>query len=110
MKLLFDENLPPALVKASQATFPGSAHVHECGLGAVDDLRVWDYAKRAEFVIVTKDSDYEERSVMLGSPPKVIWLRTGNCTTAHLVSLLALHEATIHAFGGDDSAAVLEIS
>lgn len=79
-------------------------------MGAGDDGKVWDYAKAGEYVIVTKDSDYEERSVLMGAPPKVIWLRTGNCTTAHLVSLLAMHAITIRAFGANDSAAVLEIS
>ena len=33
MKLLFDENLPPRLAEVLQDQFPGSAHVHSCGLG-----------------------------------------------------------------------------
>jgi predicted nuclease of predicted toxin-antitoxin system len=110
MKLLFDKNLPPALVKGTRVTCPGSAHVHDCGLVAVDDGKVWDYAKTGGLVIVTKDSDYEERNVLPGTPPKVIWLRTGNCTTGHLVALLAMHAKTIHVFASDDFAAVLEIS
>jgi predicted nuclease of predicted toxin-antitoxin system len=110
MKLLFDENLPPALVSAMQVSFPGSLHLHGCGLGAVDDAKVWDYAKAHGFTIVTKDSDYEERSVLFGAPPKVIWLRTGNCTTEHLVSLLALHATAILAFTESETDSVLEIS
>jgi predicted nuclease of predicted toxin-antitoxin system len=110
MKLLFDENLPPALVGATREDFPGSLHVHSCGLGAVDDAAVWDYAKAHGCTIVTKDSDYEERSVLLGAPPKVIWLRTGNCTTEHLVSLLALHSPVIRAFAKNENETVLEIS
>lgn len=35
-----------------------------------------------------KDSDFEERSVLLGSPPKLIWVRTRNCTTSEIESLL----------------------
>ena len=38
--------------------------------------------------IVSKDSDFAERSVLLGSPPKVIWLRAANCTTLEIESLL----------------------
>jgi predicted nuclease of predicted toxin-antitoxin system len=37
--------------------------------------------KREWFRQVFKDSDFSERSVLRGSPPKVIWLRIGNCTT-----------------------------
>ena len=33
-------------------------------------------------MIVSKDSGFSESSALLGSPPKVIWLRVGNCTTA----------------------------
>ncbi len=110
MKLLFDENLPPALVGATRASFPGALHVHSCGLGAVDDATVWDYAKTNDCTIVTKDSDYEERSILLGAPPKVIWLRTGNCTTDYLVSLLTFHAPAIRAFAKNENETVLEIS
>jgi predicted nuclease of predicted toxin-antitoxin system len=34
------------------------------------------------FAIVSKDSDFSQRSFLHGSPPKVIWLKIGNCTTA----------------------------
>lgn len=98
MKLLFDENLPPALVEALAVSFPGSSHVDRCGLGATDDGAIWDYAKVNGFCIVTKDSDFEERSVLFGAPPKVIWLRTGNCTTVRLVALLRLRAEAIGRF------------
>ena len=39
MKLLFDENLPPRLVAALTDAYPGSLHVHYCGLGSVTILR-----------------------------------------------------------------------
>jgi len=110
VKLLFDENLPPSLVGAVQDRYPGSAHVHHCGLGASDDAVIWEYAKGHAFIIVTKDSDYEQRSVLLGAPPKVVWLRTGNCTTSHLNSLLAAHAGQIEVFAGDEKEAVLVIA
>ena len=109
MKLLFDENLPPALVVALADAFPASQHVEPCGLGTKDDAVIWDYAKAHGFVLVTKDADFEERSVLLGAPPKVIWLRTGNCTTAHLVALLMTHAESIQRFEASDDA-ILEIA
>ena len=110
MKLLFDENLPPSLVGAVQDQYPGSAHVHNCGLGASDDAMIWEYAKDRDFIIVTKDSDYEQRSILLGAPPKVLWLRTGNCTTRHLTSVLAAHAGQIEAFAGNRKEVILVIA
>jgi len=88
VKLLFDENISPRLVSALADIYPDSAHVHQCGLGSEDDLTVWQYAKDKGFTIVSKDSDFQERSVILGAPPKVIWLRATNCTTTEIESLL----------------------
>ena len=70
MKLLFDENLPPRLADVLQSEFSGSMHVHSCGLGSADDQAIWEYAGREGFTIVSKDSDFQERSVLCGSPPK----------------------------------------
>jgi len=44
VKLLFDENLSPALIEALSDIFPGSTHVHECGLGSSADDEIWEYA------------------------------------------------------------------
>jgi predicted nuclease of predicted toxin-antitoxin system len=110
MKLLFDENLPPALVEAVQSRFAGSAHVHPCQLGSTDDSVVWEFARAKGFTIVTKDSDFEQRAVLLGAPPKIIWLRTGNCTTAFLVALLNDHAAQIEEFCANSTDTVLELA
>ena len=88
MKLLFDENLSPRLVGALTDFYPGSAHVQDLGLGNKDDATIWEFAKDNGFTIVSKDSDFQERSVLLGSPPKIIWLRAANCTTAEIENLL----------------------
>jgi predicted nuclease of predicted toxin-antitoxin system len=61
--------------------------------GATDN-QVWRYALDHGFAIVSKDSDFAERSALSGAPPKVIWLRIGNCTTSRaefvLVNLASL--------------------
>jgi predicted nuclease of predicted toxin-antitoxin system len=82
VKLLFDENLAPRLAAALSDLYPSSIHVRDCGLlGATDGL-VWQYAQENGFVIVSKDSDYFQRSALRGGPPKVIWLRIGNGNSA----------------------------
>ena len=102
MKLLFDENLSPRLAEALADVYPGSNHVHQCGLGSSDDAAIWDYAKTNGFIVVSKDSDFEERSVVLGCPPKVIRLRTSNCATADVENLLRTASAVVNRFVNDD--------
>ena len=88
MNLLFDENLSPRLAERLADVFPGSVHVHECGLGSGDDDAIWQYAKENGFTIVSKDSAFQERSVLQGFPPKFIWLRAGNCTSTEIETRL----------------------
>jgi predicted nuclease of predicted toxin-antitoxin system len=66
VKLLFDENLSPSLVDLLAVTFPESRHVRDIGLARADDEAVWSYAKEHGFAIVSKDSDFHQRSFVLG--------------------------------------------
>ena len=58
---------------------------------------------------MTKDSDYEELSMMKGAPPKVIWLRTGNCTTEALTGLFNRQRLVLDAFLASESDAILQL-
>jgi predicted nuclease of predicted toxin-antitoxin system len=88
VKLLFDQNLPPALAYRLRDLFPGSEHVFPLGLAAVPDEQVWTFAKTYGFTLLTKDADFSELSLLRGFPPKVVWLRTGNCTTTQVEALI----------------------
>ena len=88
MKLLFDENLSPRLVELLADAFPGCAHVHGCGLGGADDEAIWGYARVNGFTIVSRDSDFQERSILRGSPPKIVWLRNANCSNSKIAAFL----------------------
>jgi predicted nuclease of predicted toxin-antitoxin system len=111
VKLLLDENLSPRLIASIDDLYPGSRHVKECGLGSFPDDDVWRYAKDNDFAIVSKDSDFSERSALRGSPPKVIWLRIGNCTTTRAGFLLRDAFPRIQAFLGakEESCLVLTL-
>lgn len=102
MKLLLDENLSPRLIALIEETFPGSRHVEDCGLISATDEEIWRYAQRNGFAIVSKDSDFSERGLIDGSPPKVIWLRLGNCTTLRVAFLLRNVFPRIQAFLASD--------
>jgi predicted nuclease of predicted toxin-antitoxin system len=110
LKLLFDQNLSPALVEALQDLFPGSSHTESLGLGKADDSRVWEYAKNGDFTIVSRDADFPERAILLGSPPKVIWIRRGNCSTADIARMLRDGVAEIEAAAIDDRIRYITLS
>jgi predicted nuclease of predicted toxin-antitoxin system len=107
VKLLLDENLSPRLVRALADLYPNSTHVHECGLGGADDSVIWKYAKDHGFAIVSKDSDFQDRSVLHGHPPKFIWLRAENCTTKEIETLLEAAAPTIKQFAEEDEESYL---
>lgn len=88
MKLLFDENLSPQLVPLLADIFLDSSHVHLCGLGNSDDGAIWEYARANSFTIVSKDSDFEERCVLFGAPPKLIWVRLHNSSSKEVERLI----------------------
>ena len=110
MKLLFDENLSPNLPRLLASLFPDSAHVRECGMRGFSDEDVWRYARDNGFTIVSKDSDFQQRSLLYGPPPKLIWLRIGNCTTRLIVQLIAVHAEKIRLLETDPLETVLVLS
>ena len=78
-ELLFDENLSHKLVWLLADFFFDSIHVRDVGLKAANDPVGWEYAKDNDLMIVSKDSDMHQRSFVFGHPPKVVWVRLGNC-------------------------------
>ncbi len=109
MRLLFDHNLSHRLVLALGDVYPGSVHVRTLGLDRAPDGEVWDYARGHGFAIVSKDSDFHQRSLVEGFPPKVIWVQRGNSSTTEIEALLRQRSQAVAAFGADQDAAFLEL-
>jgi predicted nuclease of predicted toxin-antitoxin system len=110
MKLLFDENLSHKLARLLEDLFPNSIHVRDVGLKAADDPLVWEYAKHNGLILVSKDADMHQRSFLFGPPPKVVWVRLGNCSTSDVEKLIRNNNDTIRAFHEDDYASFLSLS
>ena len=110
MNLLFDQNLSPRLVDRLADLFPGSCHVQSLGLDCADDDRLWEYARLSGFAIVSKDSDYNNLSVLRGSPPKVVWVQLGNCSTAEVEAAFRARFADIDEFEKDPSIGTFVLS
>ncbi|MGB3655364.1 MAG: DUF5615 family PIN-like protein [Rivularia sp. (in: cyanobacteria)] len=91
MKLLFDHNLSPSLVTRLRDLYPDSNHVYRLGLAQFSDTEIWEYAKTEFFLIVTKDADFSDLSLLRGFPPKIVWIRRGNCKTADIETILRNH-------------------
>lgn len=107
MKLLLDQNLSHKVVPAVADLFPESAHVRKFNLHRAADEAVWDFARVNDYVIVSKDDDFHQRSFLLGHPPKVIWLRLGNCRTGDIVAVPRSHVADIATFGARSAESLL---
>jgi predicted nuclease of predicted toxin-antitoxin system len=110
MKLLFDQNLPPKLIGFFAKTFVGSKHLQELSLDSADDTIVWEYAKTEGFTIVTKDNDFNNLVAFFGFPPKVIWIRRGNCSSNDIKELLNSNIKTIKAFILDSTNGILSLN
>ena len=109
MKLLFDQHLSRWLVDRLADAYPLSSHVIFVGIDRDPDEVVWNYARTHDYVVVTKDSDLADLAFSRGFPPKVIWLRLGNCTTDEVESAIRQSRDAIEEFGKDPEASVLEI-
>lgn len=109
MKLLFDENLAARLVADLADVYPGSAYVAAVGLAGASDRAIWARAAADGFVLVTKDEDFHRLSVLLGPPPKVIWIRLGNCATEDVARLLRFRAGDVKAFVDHEEATFLEL-
>ncbi|MCA9371374.1 DUF5615 family PIN-like protein [Candidatus Woesebacteria bacterium] len=109
MKLLLDQNISRKLVKELEEVFSGSNHVYLLDLHRASDEEIWRYARDNNFIIITQDSDFNERSLVYGYPPKVIWLRTGNVSTQNIKQLLKRHSNNILSFNNNKALGCLEI-
>jgi predicted nuclease of predicted toxin-antitoxin system len=109
MKLLSDQNLSPHLASSLNDLFPGSNHVYLLGLDRVLDAEVWEYARENGFILVSKDADFSELSLLRGHPPKLIWLRPGNCTTGQIERLLRLNYEATEQMNEDPTVGILSL-
>ncbi len=110
MKLLFDQNISHRILYLLPEQFSGSTSLKKEGLINSSDRDVWQFAKNFNFVIVTQDSDFNNLNLLLGFPPKIIWIRAGNVKTKVLVDILSQRYDEIKSFINDEEYGCFEIS
>ncbi|MGA7613555.1 MAG: DUF5615 family PIN-like protein [Thermoanaerobaculia bacterium] len=96
MILWVDAQLSPELAPWITATFDVEAlSIKRLGLRDASDREIFDAARTADAVVITKDADFPRLLESRGAPPRVIWITSGNTSNAFLRHLLekALPEA-----------------
>jgi predicted nuclease of predicted toxin-antitoxin system len=110
MKLLIDENLSDRIILKLIDLYPKSEHVKTLDLVNTDDGIIWEYVKTNNFIIVSKDADFHQRSLLYGHPPKFIYLRIGNGPTKKIVQILRDNFDTIMKFDSTTNESILILS
>lgn len=109
MKFLVDRMLSPELARLLEPRYPGTIHVDERLGAAAKDQRIWEYAWRHGFTILTKDKDFALMSARLGHPPKVIRIGIGNSGTREVLELMEAQAGPIEEFIDQRETGLLEI-
>ncbi|MBX3747580.1 MAG: DUF5615 family PIN-like protein [Verrucomicrobiae bacterium] len=87
-----DAHLSPGIAQWIQESLGHDARaLRDLGLRDADDEEVFDRARQAGAINLTKDKDFIDLVGRLGSPPAIIWLRCGNTSEAVLKRILADH-------------------
>jgi predicted nuclease of predicted toxin-antitoxin system len=95
VKFLVDVNLPPRL--AQWISFKGheAHHLVDLDLLRATDTDIWHRGRDHGEIIVSKDCDFYDRSLIFGSPPQVFHIAVGNCSNNGLLDLIQLHWSEI---------------
>ena len=90
MTIWLDAQLPPSAAAWIEATFGVECRaVRDLGLRDAKDPPIFQAARDAGAVVMTKDKDFVELLRRLGPPPKVLWVTCGNTSKARLREILA---------------------
>lgn len=109
MKFLFDQNISYRVVNLLKTEFDVCLSVKDVGLFESNDMEIWKYCRDNGLTVVTQDDDFEKLYLLMGFPPKIIWVRTGNLPNAELAGILSTKKDIILEFIENPEAGILEI-
>ena len=109
MKLLFDQNISHRILGKLPPDFADCQQVRTVGLEDSSDINIFNYAKENDFAVVTFDSDFVDLNTLHSTPPKIIYLNTGNLSTNHISELILDNILTIKQYLDSDSDSILEL-
>jgi predicted nuclease of predicted toxin-antitoxin system len=88
LKFIIDAQLPPALARWIESGGYAAEHVFDVGLNLASDPVIWQRALTEKLVIVSKDEDFVDQSLLTANPPQLVWIRKGNCSNRALLEWL----------------------
>lgn len=92
MKIWIDAQISPGVAAWINESFKFEASsLRGIGLRDADDLTIFQQAKAANIIFITKDSDFVDLVQVRGAPPRVILLKCGNTTNKRLREIFAAH-------------------
>ena len=110
MKVLIDQNISHRIVPQIESLFGILTHVKFLGWIDWNDYNIFMTAREQKYdAVVTLDEDFNKLLLQYGTPPKIIWIKTGNCSTAKLVEVIIMHGQIILDFLRDDTYDCLEL-
>jgi predicted nuclease of predicted toxin-antitoxin system len=89
LKFIVDAQLPPALARWIESSGHAAQHVFDIGFNSAADPIIWARAISDQSVIVSKDEDFVDQSLLSSAPPQLVWIRKGNCSNRILVEWLS---------------------
>jgi predicted nuclease of predicted toxin-antitoxin system len=89
MIVWLDAQLSPALARWLNERFDVDA-VHVCDLGLVPakDPAIFQAARMAGALVLTKDRDFVDVVDRLGPPPQIVWVTSGNTSNCEMKRIL----------------------
>lgn len=92
LRVWVDAQLPPAVARwLSVQPDVEAAHVTDLGLLTATDPEIFDHARAAGVIVMTKDVDFVQLQERRGAPPQLVWVTVGNLTKARLLAIVAEH-------------------
>ena len=84
-----DAQISPGLASWLRATFGVDARaLRDLDLRDAEDQVIFDRARTASAIVVTKDRDFVDLVTRHGAPPQTVWLTCGNTSNAYLREVL----------------------
>jgi predicted nuclease of predicted toxin-antitoxin system len=109
MNWLVDAQLPPRLCEWLRIKGDYCIHVPELSNGIqIPDETLWLYAKKENLIIISKDRDFFDFSILRGSPPQILYINVGNCSNDRLLMIMDhVWEEIIKAFAAGNSLVII---
>jgi len=91
MKIWIDAQLSPAIAAWINRTFDDieAESVRALGLRDATDPDIFERAKKADAIVMSKDDDFIQLIEQRGTPPKLIWITCGNTSNARMREILS---------------------